>query len=614
MKKRLATFIKDKMPRTLRGNFLLITISLMLVFGMGASVMSYAMFSDNLRANSIHSSETNLQFMCNEIDTNLNSVYDLAFWSRTNAAISSYISTSPDSNSYNALTKNASDRLAEEYLSTAAYRYIPQIIIANAGGTKYLQKYSSASYSTDRGVISIIKDLPYYEELMSAKDYTFHVGVQNNPFSRTPEKVIPILRPIESAYSNDQIGILFVQISLSLFTDPLSRFSVHEDLPVYLTICDENYCIEGKSLTKAEQNENARTIEHPDTASNDAIVYNDLFDAGLYVSLPLDADGCYISIPVDLSNWGTSFYGFLAILALILMFIIVIGLLLIRLLNNSVTKPVTLLKKQLAVVAAGDFAPNPDIEWNNELGDIGHEINLLAEDISNLMDEKIANEKEKKDQEYRILQSQINPHFLYNTLNSIKWMATAQRATGIAEMTTALAHLLKSIAKGTTSIVSIETEFQLLDDYFTIQKYRYGGAVTMEYQIDDPALLQNQILRFTLQPIVENAIFHGIEPKGSSGHIHIHLFLTDEGAVRIDVTDDGIGMDETTIRSVLSGETSGRSSFFKQIGIENVNKRILYTFGKEYGLGITSTPGEFTCMSIVLPRKNTAQSSSDKKE
>ena len=161
MKKRLATFIKDKMPRTLRGNFLLITISLMLVFGMGASVMSYAMFSDNLRANSIHSSETNLQFMCNEIDTNLNSVYDLAFWSRTNAAISSYISTSPDSNSYNALTKNASDRLAEEYLSTAAYRYIPQIIIANAGGTKYLQKYSSASYSTDRGVISVIKDLPY---------------------------------------------------------------------------------------------------------------------------------------------------------------------------------------------------------------------------------------------------------------------------------------------------------------------------------------------------------------------------------------------------------------------------------------------------------------------
>ena len=185
MKSRLSSFIKNKMPRTLRGNFLLITISLMLVFGMGASVMSYIMFSDNLRANSLHSSETNLQFMCNEIDTNLNSVYDLAFWSQTNTAISSYISTSPDDNYYSALTKNASERLTEEYLGTAAYQYIPQIIITNADGTKYLQKYSSASYSTDRGVISTIKSLPYYEDLMNAADYTFSVGVQNNPFSRT---------------------------------------------------------------------------------------------------------------------------------------------------------------------------------------------------------------------------------------------------------------------------------------------------------------------------------------------------------------------------------------------------------------------------------------------
>ena len=104
-------------------------------------------------------------------------------------------------------------------------------------------------------------------------------------------------------------------------------------------------------------------------------MHKNLFDSGLYVSLPLDADGCYISLPVDLNNSGTSLSGFLAILLLILIFIIVIGLLLIRLLNHSVTKPVTLLKKQLSVVAAGDFAPNPDIEWNNELGDIGHEIN-----------------------------------------------------------------------------------------------------------------------------------------------------------------------------------------------------------------------------------------------
>lgn len=293
--------------------------------------------------------------------------------------------------------------------------------------------------------------------------------------------------------------------------------------------------------------------------------------------------------------------GFLSILFIILVFVTVIGLLLMRLLAHNVTRPVALLKMQLGEIASGNFEQNPAIEWDNELGEIGHNINLLATGINNLMEQRIADEKQKKDQEYQILQSQINPHFLYNTLNSIKWMAAAQHADGIAEMTTALAHLLKNISKGTDTIVSVEDEFRLLDDYFTIQKYRYGGTVSMEYRIEAPALLHTQIPRFTLQPIVENAIFHGIEPKGSSGHIDIRLYQKSERTVCIDITDDGVGMDKEMIRSVLSGETAGRSSFFKQIGIGNVNKRLQYTFGEEYGLNIVSEPGKFTRMSVLLP-------------
>lgn len=224
----------------------------------------------------------------------------------------------------------------------------------------------------------------------------------------------------------------------------------------------------------------------------------------------------------------------------------------------------------------------------------------MGTDIQTLMEQKIDFEKQKKDYEYQVLQSQINPHFLYNTLNSIKWMATIQHAPGIAEMTTSLAHLLKSIAKGTTTIVSLQDEIHLLDDYFTIQKYRYGGAITLDYEIEDPSLLQIQILRFTLQPIVENAIFHGIEPKGRAGKIQIHIFRS-PCAVQIDVTDDGVGMDAETIQQVLTEETSGKSQFFRQIGIASVNRRIQYNFGEQYGLSITSEPGKFTTMTILLP-------------
>lgn len=112
-----------------------------------------------------------------------------------------------------------------------------------------------------------------------------------------------------------------------------------------------------------------------------------------------------------------------------------------------------------------------------------------------------------------MLQSQINPHFLYNTLNSIKWMATIQGANGISEMTTSLSRLLKSISKGTSLLIDIREELSLLENYFTIQSYRYGGTISMDIQVDEESLYNSEIIKFTLQPLVENAIFTGSSPK-----------------------------------------------------------------------------------------------------
>ena len=605
MGRKLSGKLINKMPHSLRGNFTLITIILMLVFGIGTATMSFIMFSDSLRRNSIHSAESNLQFIRNDINSDLNSILGFCRWCRTNTAISSYIAASPEDPYYNTLTKEASERLSEQYLSTSAYPYISRVIITNSENSKFLQKNSSSYYSSDRYILEVLKKLPYYKQLLNAPDYTFHVGVQKDPFVHASEKILPIIRPIESSYSDDEIGVLFMQISLSMFTDPLSRFSSQEHTPIYLTISDESYCIDNGKITSISLPKSSEELQYDDMVSSSTRIekISGSGYSGLYVTSPIEAEGCYITMPVVTDGARQSVSGFFFIVFFILLIVMIIGVLLMRFLSYSVTQPVACLKNQLSLIAGGDFSQNPEIEWDNELGDIGRDVNLLATDISNLMEQRITDEKQKKDLEYQILQSQINPHFLYNTLNSIKWMATAQHSSGIAEMTTALAHLLKSISKGTKAIVSMKEEFQLLDDYFTIQKYRYGGAITMDYQIDDPDLIHNQILRFTLQPIVENSIFHGIEPKGSSGHIDIHLYHTENDSIQVDITDDGVGMDQAMISSVLAGETSDRSSFFKQIGIGSVNKRIQYTFGSEYGISITSTPGEFTCTSILLPHK-----------
>lgn len=187
------------------------------------------------------------------------------------------------------------------------------------------------------------------------------------------------------------------------------------------------------------------------------------------------------------------------------------------------------------------------------MGDIGRGINGLSRSVCTLMEKRLEDERQKKDLEYRMLQNQINPHFLYNTLNSIKWMATIQHATGIAEMTISLSRLLKSVSKRNERLVPLQEEFALLNDYFTIQQYRYGGTITLDViWIEDERLCQDcMIPRFTLQPLVENAIFHGIEPKGCAGSIELTIKTDKEtGDVLILLTDDGVGMSDEQAKQI----------------------------------------------------------------
>ena len=229
----------------------------------------------------------------------------------------------------------------------------------------------------------------------------------------------------------------------------------------------------------------------------------------------------------------------------------------------------------------------------------------MSEQIQELLDHVVKEEREKQDLEYKMLQSQVNPHFLYNTLNSIKWMASIQGADGIAEMTTALSRLLKSISKGTKILVPLREELALLDDYFTIQKSRYGGTITMDIHVEEDSFLDASIVKFTLQPLVENSIFHGIEPKGTAGHIDINILRQNETNLIIEVLDDGVGMTEQQIRQLFSNEPSdvpdGKSEFFREFGILNVHKRLQYEFGPTYGITAESKEGSYTKMILLLP-------------
>lgn len=595
-----------KYLRTIRGKILLCTVSMMLSVSIIIIFISYILVASNLRQNLIQTSETRLSFLCSSIDSNINNVKGVIQSCQRNSQIRKFVmETDPLNNrvkreTHEFITEvcNANPALATQLIRLVIIGKSRSDIIQIVQST-----YSNTAVSSDS-----ILSLPYFNSLCE------NAGVLTTPlmpdpfFSSKTIQMLPLVYTIEHPYQADTIGYIFAEMSASVITDPLHNYHSDADSRFYFQIGDWLYQYADKQLLLCEE-EFELISELSDIAlSRDTVVQKlrnkTTQEVCIAVTRPLSNKGLYATeyLNEDMLSKDIS-HTFFVVVLIILTFAAAIGILLSLFLSKTVNVPVKQLQTRMKRIADGDFSRDPSTEWGHELGEIGKSINDLSENVLSLMNQRLENERQKKDYEYRMLQSQINPHFLYNTLNSIKWMATIQNAPGIAEMTTALSRLLKDISKGTTNLIPLSHELSLIKDYFTIQQYRYGGIITLSVEIESEELAACEILKFTLQPIVENAIFHGIEPKGCAGTITIKIYQDEKTDVHIDVTDDGIGMDSELAARILVEDVSSGSSFFKEIGISNVHKRLQYEFGESYGLHITGIPGEYTTVSILLPYK-----------
>lgn len=600
--------MKYSFYKTIKGRFLLIVCSLVIILSIGIVTFTHITFYNRLQNNIIHSTDSSLSLLANDLNKKLSDIYSYVQWCQNNNTdIINYVKTNPSAPSYGRITTRAKERMDEEYLRNPAHTYMQRVIIANSEREDFLQ-YTSSYYSISRPMVKLITEFPYYETAMKENSCTLNCGLQKSPLGRTPTECFPIIQPIKTIYRIHDIGFVYIEVSPSLISETTLEYTASTDnLPIYFTVGDITYLIKKDGLEKLSTPYTILEQNHK-KLSNNGHQYLEIKQnrkTHRLVTIPLETENCYITQTIPDKLFHQQLQSYLFLIAIILFLLLLLGTFLYFLLARLVNTPVAALNDRLNHISKGDFTKDISIEWENEFGDIGRSINKLSADIQDLMNRRIEDEKEKKDYEYKMLQSQINPHFLYNTLNSIKWMAITQNAPGISEMVTSLSRLLKNIAKGTKTIVTIQEEFSFLDDYFLIQKYRYGGAIRLKYEVDDETLLKNEILRFTLQPIVENAIFHGIEPKGCEGLILIHLYAPNKTDVKIDITDNGVGMTPELIQNILSEDAPDKSHFFKDVGISSVHKRLQYTFGSACGLSIYSVPGKFTTMTITL--KNTQE-------
>ena len=578
---------------TLKGKITLITVTFTLIIAIIVATFSFVLFRSFALQSQISSTEFNLQFIGAKARENMVALDSLVRWCTTNAQVAAYLE---QEGTQNALITY--DRIKEEVMNNLAKAYVTRIIITDINHTKLIHTGLSMSDSRPVTVSNVQWVLP--------STFTENTGwsqIWEDPLLMKEEQVLPIRRIITRSSSVEVTGQLYLAVSASLILDLIKDYTLLEDSSLFLTIGEHFYQIKDNYFHYIEtpqllQQQGYETAGEFTTV--DALHING--EKHLLVTCPTGFQDISLSqsLPTRKIRFERNLY--FALLSVILVVVLLFGVLLTFLLNRLFNTPIAKIQEKVKAIAHSDFSSDPSIEWNDELGEIGKGINELASRVEILLERRIADEKKKQELEYRMLQSQINPHFLYNTLNSIKWMATLQHATGIAEMTTSLSRLMKNVSKADDPIISLEAELELLNDYFVIQKYRYGGTLALKVSID-AQYLDIGIPRFTLQPLIENAIFHGIEPKGGVGMVSVAAYEADDATLALTITDDGIGMDRETIDSVFSTTASPNKGMFREIGIRNVAKRIEYTFGSGYGLSLESEKGSYTKAIILIPKR-----------
>ena len=289
--------------------------------------------------------------------------------------------------------------------------------------------------------------------------------------------------------------------------------------------------------------------------------------------------------------------GAMQILLVMIAFVLVTVFLSSFLLTHMISHPIQSLVKAMKDFEADaeEFSYQP-VHGSKEMIALSDSFGHMVGRIQDLMEEVRREEITLRKTELKALQAQINPHFLYNTLDAIGWMCEEERSKDAVEMVNALARLFRiSISKG-HELIPIGKEVEHARSYLMIQNFRYKNQFTYSFDIEEECLpyLCNKI---TLQPIIENAIYHGINRMVDEGEIRIRIYGEGDDIV-FSVSDNGVGMSKEQCGNILKSEPGDQTG----IGIKNVNDRIKIYFGEEYGITIESEPDEGTCVSIRMPK------------
>lgn len=523
------------------------------------------------------------------IENNLAQVAALNTVLSANTKITAFLSDNGSDNIRNMSFALSAVTEAKMLLNTTSIPgYVPKMLLASDKNSRYIQIGLFYGQLIDRAIFETL-----CPEESAGPSFPYPISV--NPFhpeyygQYKPEQILPLRFPISSYATNRKIGTFYIALDTAILADPLKGLEGS-----FIVLGNQLYKFENTHFSPLDFD-----VKQFDALAPDSHLvskkYKELYNgtvfitkskSGIILISPLKALHEDIFVP-DFKIFSPAFS--------LLFFLIFFWYLL---LNRLVNKPVKIIYNQVSRMIKADYEASPAFRGISEFEEISTHINELAEAFQLAMNQLKEEEALKRNYKFRLLQNQIHPHFIYNTLNSIRWLGQMNSVPSIVDMTTSLSNMMRAVFKSDSEWFQVEEELNFIKEYIHLQSFRYADMFTAVFDIPDPEVLRASVLRFTLQPLVENALFHGIGPAGKKCELLIGIYKEGEDLSFV-VKDNGVGFKVRSLEEIT--RATEKADRLSGIGVQNIHQRIQMEFGEQYGLNIESVLGEFTKVTVKMP-------------
>lgn len=476
------------------------------------------------------------------------------------------------------------------------------ILVLGMNGKHYLSRTETISVSDEE----ILRSDPVKTAL--AEPEIVHYSFSHGAYTATTidSDVIIVSKALYFRESREVYAVVLITLTMEdmrkfydyFVTDNTSLYLVGND---NIVICSNDKEALGVTLEKKWYDRAKQTVEDRFVLKTDNENYTVMQRELTYL-------GCSLYGIIDNKQALDNLYD-MPLLVMICAFIGIFILAGCLIFTRQTVKPLSKLVQKMSMIREGNFMEYMTVEGTLEVQELAATYNYMLDDIQNYIEELLETQKEQRKSEIKALQMQINPHYIYNTLASIKWLVYQNNFQKTIQMIDAFISLLRNTISNADEFITITQEVENLENYILINHTRYGEAVKVEFYVSQNCY-DCLIPKLILQPFIENAFFHAF-PSGKTGIIQI-LMKQKGDDLEIQIVDDGIGMDQSMAERVVRQET--KKEHFSGIGIHNVQDRLKLLFGKEYGIRIESVEHMGTRVIVTLPVRRKKSGEEDEKE